>query len=172
MPSLDLTPDWTRRLDEASNVCVRLSLQQRTRSSHRSRFHEDQLADAYGATARAQNSRGSSRNRTALLSSRSSVLQDIGASLEDCKVARRVPNQEICAFWSNKIRAEQYILYNLPDGQPGRFPSNEQGTSSHFHYLTTNAATFSPATLLNTSDERFHSIIDKVSKDLAFVHRN
>ncbi len=97
--------------------------------------------------------------------------QDVGASLENCKVARRVSNNEICEFWSNKIRLEQYILYNLQEANPNRFPFIEQGTSSYFHYMT-NAVNFSPSTMINIFDEKFHSNIDKVSKDLAFVHRN
>ncbi|UJR28510.1 hypothetical protein I4U23_009748 [Adineta vaga] len=52
--------------------------------------------------------------------------EDIGASLENCKVARHVSNHEIYEFWSNKIRLEQYILYNLQEPTPSRFPSNEQ----------------------------------------------
>ena len=87
-------------------------------------------------------------------------------------MARRVSNQEICEFWVSKIRLEQYILYNLPEPTPNRFPPTEQGTSSYFHYMTTHAVNFSPSTLVNLFDENFHSNIDKVSKDLAFVFRH
>ncbi|CAF1252283.1 unnamed protein product [Adineta steineri] len=52
--------------------------------------------------------------------------EDIGAALESCKVARRVSNNDICEFWSNKIRIEQYILYNLQEPNSNRFPSIEQ----------------------------------------------
>ena len=92
--------------------------------------------------------------------------------MENCKVARHASNDEICQFWSNKIRPEQYILYNLQEPMVNRFPFAEQGTSSYFHYITTNAMTFPPSTMLNTTGETFHSNIDKVSKDLAFVHRS
>ncbi|CAF3111343.1 unnamed protein product [Rotaria socialis] len=68
----------------------------------------------------------------------SKTQEDIGTSLETCKLARHVSNHEICDFWSNKIRLEQYILYNLPEPNPDRFPFIEQGTSSYFHYMTTN----------------------------------
>ncbi|CAF2496114.1 unnamed protein product [Rotaria sp. Silwood2] len=102
----------------------------------------------------------------------SKTQEDIGASLENCKLARHVSNNEICEFWSNKIRLEQYILYNLQEPNPNRFPLIEQGTSSYFHYMTTNPVNFSPSTIINIFDEKFHSNIDKVSKDLAFVHRN
>ena len=96
--------------------------------------------------------------------------QDISTSLEECKVARRVSNQEICEFWLNKIRVEQYVLYNLPEPNLTRFPFIEQGTSSYFHYMTSHGVTFSPSTLVNIYDENFHRNIDKVSKDLAFVY--
>ena len=96
--------------------------------------------------------------------------QDIGTSLEECKVARRVSNQEICDFWSKKIRVEQYVLYNLPEPNLNRFPFIEQGTSSYFHYMTSHGVNFSPSNLVNIYDENFHRNIDKVSKDLAFVY--
>lgn len=87
-------------------------------------------------------------------------------------MARRATHRDICEFWSSKIRLEQYILYNLPEPIATRFPSNEQGTSSYFHYMTTHAVNFSPSNLVNLYDENFHSNIDKVSKDLAFVYRH
>ncbi|CAF5050330.1 unnamed protein product, partial [Rotaria magnacalcarata] len=74
---------------------------------------------------------------------------DIGTSLETCKLARHVSNHEICEFWSNKIRLEQYILYNLPEPNPDRFPFIEQGTSSYFHYMTTN-----PIPVKNEKEQR------------------
>lgn len=98
------------------------------------------------------------------------LTQDIGTSLENCKVVRRVNNQEICEFWSKKIRVEQYVLYNLPEPNLNRFPFIEQGTSSYFHYMISTGVTLSPTSLVNAYDENFHRNIDKVSKDLAFVY--
>ncbi|CAF0995587.1 unnamed protein product [Adineta ricciae] len=77
----------------------------------------------------------------------SKTKEDIGASLESCKVARRVPNAEIYEFWSNKIHLEQYILYNLQEPIPSRFPAYEQAPAKIEQNEGTN-------TLLSSSLER------------------
>ncbi|CAF3479713.1 unnamed protein product [Rotaria sp. Silwood1] len=97
----------------------------------------------------------------------SKTQEDIGASLENCKLARHVSNNEICEFWSNKIRLEQYILYNLQEPNPNRFPLIEQvpvknTTEEHTNTFLSLSLQQTPSTDDDDSTKEETPIIDEI----------
>ncbi|CAF0984259.1 unnamed protein product [Rotaria sordida] len=95
----------------------------------------------------------------------SKTQEDIGASLENCKLARHVSNNEICEFWSNKIRLEQYILYNLQEPNPNRFPLIEQVPVKNTNEESTNTFLSSSLQQTSSSDDSTKeetSVIDEI----------